>query len=135
MHEEYHVHSHLAILLNGEPQAIPNDLGIVNDDTPDRCIYALHTHDNTGIIHVEAPAVGTFTLGQFFDIWGRPLTNVNLAGLEGMPIVVYITDPDGVVVKVPDDQWKDIELKSHRLITIQVGSPITEIPNFTWTGS
>ena len=26
-----------------------------------------------------------------------------------------------------------IELKSHREITIQIGTPITEIPNFTWS--
>ena len=28
-----------------------------------------------------------------------------------------------------------IELKSHRLITIQIGTQLTELPNFTWTGT
>ncbi|HEU4655301.1 MAG TPA: hypothetical protein VFS47_15035, partial [Steroidobacteraceae bacterium] len=94
----------------------------------------LHTHDNSGILHVEAPEPATFTLGQFFDIWGQPLTNTNVAGLEGMPIVVYLTESDGTTTIVQDTEWRNIELTSHRLITIQVGSPISKIPNFTWAG-
>jgi len=146
MHEEFHVHTHLAIILNGETSplpfaqndpavlAIPAELGIpkLADGTTRKCIYSLHTHDSTGIIHVEAPVPGTFTLGQFFDIWGEPLTPTNVAGLVGMPIVVYLTESDGTTTIVPD-HWQDIELTSHRLITIQVGSPIKEIPNFEWT--
>jgi len=146
MHEEFHVHTHLSIILNGEDRplpwnpndpavlAIPSDLGIVNAaDGTRQCIYSLHTHDNSGMLHVEAPVPGTFTLGQFFDIWGQPLTPTNVAGLVDMPIVVYLTEADGTTTIVPD-HWQDIELTSHRNITIQVGSPIKEIPNFTWTG-
>ncbi len=144
MHEEFHVHAHLSIILNGQDHdltqddpavlAIPSDVGIVeNSDGTRQCIYSLHTHDNSGMLHVEAPAPGTFTLGQYFDIWGQPLSDTNVAGLVGMPIVVYLTESDGTTTIVPD-HWRDIELTSHRLITIQVGSPISKIPNFTWTG-
>jgi len=50
-----------------------------------------------------------------------------------LPIVVYSVD-DNVVSEVPDDEWNDIELTSKRQIVIQIGTPLTEIPNYTWTG-
>jgi hypothetical protein len=133
MPEDYHVHTHLSIFLNGEALAIPSDLGIVPAAPQGRCFYTIHTHDHSGKIHVESAAPGTFTLGQLFKIWGQPLTNTNLAGIEGLPIVIYSTD-DGTVTEVKDN-WADIELKSHREITIAVGTPITEIPNITWNGN
>lgn len=39
-------------------------------------IHLLHTHDGSGIIHVELPQLvdPSPTLGQFFQIWGEPLT-------------------------------------------------------------
>jgi hypothetical protein len=131
MDETYHVHTHLSIFLNGEALAIPAELGIVPQTPTTECFYSLHTHDKSGKIHVEAAAPAVFTLGQLFAIWGQPLETTNIAGLTGMPVVVYVTD-DGVVTEASGD-WHTIELKSHREITIQVGTPITEIPNFTWS--
>jgi len=29
----------------------------------------LHTHDATGLIHVESNTIRNFTLGEFLDIW------------------------------------------------------------------
>jgi hypothetical protein len=132
MSETYHVHTHLSIFLDGEALAIPQNVGIHNQ-LPSRCFYNLHTHDYSGKIHVEAPAPGTFTLGQFFAIWGQPLETDNVAGLTGKPIVVYSTD-NATVTQVTTD-WKQIELTTHKEITIQVGTPITEIPNFTWNSN
>jgi hypothetical protein len=37
-------------------------------------ISDIHLHDGTGVIHVESSKVQTFTLGQFFDIWGVKFT-------------------------------------------------------------
>ena len=133
MAEDYHVHTHVSIILNGEAQSIPADIGIVRMSPTSRCFYSIHTHDKSGKIHVESATPGTFTLGQLFAIWGQPLSSTNIAGLTGMPVAVYQTD-DGVVTEVPGN-WQDIELKSHREITIAVGTPITEIPNITWSGT
>ena len=47
--------------------------------------------------------------------------------------MVYTVD-DNVVSEVPDDQWDDIELQSKRQIVIQIGTPLTEIPAYTWSG-
>jgi hypothetical protein len=132
MDETYHVHTHLSIFLNGEALQVPGDIGVVRTSTPGvRCFYAIHTHDQSGKIHVEAPAPGVFTLGQLFAIWGQNLSSTDVAGFTGMPVTVYTTD-DGVV-SVATGDWHDIELASHREITIQIGTAITEIPNFTWS--
>jgi hypothetical protein len=128
----YHAHAHVSILLNNEPLAVPTRIGIVENAPNPRCLYQIHTHDASGKIHVEAAAAGTFTLGQLFQVWGQPLTTTDVAGLTGMPVEVFVTD-GGVVTKV-DADWANIELRSKRLITIGVGTPVTEIPNFTWSG-
>jgi hypothetical protein len=133
MPETYHVHTHVSIFLNNEALSVPADVGIVPAAPQGRCFYGIHTHDKSGKIHVEADAPGTFTLGQLFAIWGQPLTNTNIAGLTGMPVSVYVTD-NGTVTEALDN-WQDIELTSHREITIAVGTPITEIPNITWSGN
>jgi hypothetical protein len=131
MPDEYHVHTHLTIYLNGEALAVPQNIGI--ESGPPRCFYLIHTHDHSGKLHIEAAAPGTFTLGQFFAIWGETLNSTTLADLSGMPVVVYVTD-DGVTELV-EDNWSDIELTSHREITIQVGTEIAEIPQYSWTGN
>jgi hypothetical protein len=51
-----------------------------------------------------------------------------------MPIRVFVTDNNGVVTEATGN-WADIELLSHREITIQVGTPIAEVPNFSWNGN
>jgi hypothetical protein len=132
MDETYHVHTHLAIFLNGEQLAVPRNVGIAQLSPTSTCHYAIHTHDYSGKIHVEAPEPGLFTLGQFFAIWGQPLERSNVAGHSSMPVVVYLTD-DGVATLYEDDMAA-IELKSHRAITIQIGTPISEIPTYDWNG-
>jgi len=124
-------YAHLSILVNNEPQKIPLYLG-ASRQPPTHCFYAIHTHDSTGRIHVTPAAPGTFTLGELFQIWGQPLTNTNVAGITGLPIEIFVTD-NGTSVKVEDTDWSSIELRSHREITIALGTPLEEIPNFTWT--
>jgi hypothetical protein len=79
-HSQTHYHAHLAIYINGKPYAIPGNIG---RQSATGCYYWLHVHDDAGddgVIHVEAPADGTYTLHQFFDIWGQPLSTTNLLG-------------------------------------------------------
>jgi len=133
MVETYHVHTHVSVFLNGVALAIPSNIGIVSQAPDPRCFYNIHTHDHSGKIHVEAPAPGTFTLGQLFAIWGQPLETTNVAGLTGLPIEVFSVE-NATVSRVTTD-WKLIELTSHKLITIQVGSAIPEIPNFSWSAN
>jgi hypothetical protein len=129
--DTYHVHSHLSVFLDGVQLAIPQYVGGVAQSGT-HCFYPLHTHDKSGRIHVEDAAPGTFTLGQLFTIWGQPLESTNVAGLTGKPIKLYVTDA-GVVTEVTSG-WADIELTTHREITFQVGTEISEIPNYSWVG-
>lgn len=71
MNSPVHFHAHLTLWMNGKRVPIPAGIGI--DPTQDAMQMAgLHTHDSSGTIHVEG--VEGSTLGQFFAIWGLPLT-------------------------------------------------------------
>ena len=67
----FHIHAHLDIIINGQYFLVPAQIGIITD----KCFYLLHTHDVTGIIHIESPINRDFTLGQFFDIWNKKFNN------------------------------------------------------------
>ena len=129
--QELAFRAHLSILVNNELQKIPLYLG-ASPRPPTHCFYPIHTHDSSGRIHVTPPAPGIYTLGELFEIWRQPLTNTNVAGITGLPVEVYVTD-SGTTVKVEDSDWAAIELRPHREITIELGTPLTEIPNFIWT--
>ena len=61
-----HIHQELKIIIDGVEQNIPSGIGI----TPG-IMRPIHTHDPTEGIHVEGPCVRDFTLGEFFDVWGK----------------------------------------------------------------
>lgn len=129
-----HIHSHLAIVLNGQLLAVPNNIGrVLPTSTTTGCLYQLHNHDAGGRMHIEGATPFTATLGNWFRIWGQPLSRDNVGGITGRPIVFYVTDND-VVTRWDDDPGL-IELKSRRLITIQIGDQLTVLPNFTWAGT
>ena len=130
----FHIHSHLAVVLNGQLLTVPVNIGrVFPTATQPGCLYQLHNHDQGGRMHIENATPFSPTLGNWFHIWGQPLARDNVGGITGMPIVFYVTD-NGVVTRWDDDPAL-IELKSHRLITIQIGTQLTELPNFTWTGT
>jgi hypothetical protein len=63
----YHIHAHLDLFVDGERVTVPARIGI---DPAGQFISDVHTHDATGVIHVESTQVQTFTLAEFFDVWG-----------------------------------------------------------------
>jgi hypothetical protein len=120
-----HYHVHVSLFVNGQQQAMPLGVGIdnavvVGDSLAiaGTCFYWLHAHDRTGIIHVEPAETGhTFTLGEYFDIWGEPLTSSNVAGNQGDVTVYidgarYLGDPRAIV------------LAAHQQITLEVGTRV-----------
>jgi hypothetical protein len=66
-----HYHAHLDVIIDGQPVIVAQYIGI---DIVNRRISPLHTHDSSGIIHVESPEPTTYTLGQFFTEWAVRLT-------------------------------------------------------------
>ncbi len=69
MATEFHIHPFLDITINGQKQVIPANVGIFEG-----CMHPLHTHDETGKIHVESPVQRDFTLGDFFYVWKKTFT-------------------------------------------------------------
>jgi len=66
-----HYHAHLDVIIDGQPVIVAQYIGI---DLKNGRISPLHTHDTSGIIHIESPEPTTYTLGQFFTQWAVRLT-------------------------------------------------------------
>ncbi len=131
----YHIHAHLSLLVDGASVYIPAGIGI----TPPRdvqngfvvsgsCFYWLHTHDLTGVIHIESPTSQIYTLGQFFAIWGQPLTTSQVATFP-------VTDAEPLHVFVNGSDYSgdpaQIQLDAHTLITLEIGKQVPP-PPFTF---
>ena len=123
----YHIHAHLTIFVNGAPRQVPAGIGIpgaVATQTPagsfiesGSCIYWLHTHAPDGIIHVESPAQRTYTLGEFFDEWGQPLSATQVGPVKGHVTALY----NG---QVYTGNPRDIPLNAHAQIQLEVGTAL-----------
>lgn len=61
-----HTHTNLSIIINGEKQYLPANIGITEQG-----MRIIHTHDDSGQLHVESPYIRIYTLGDFFTIWGK----------------------------------------------------------------
>jgi hypothetical protein len=79
---EVHYHAHLDIIANGKLVTVPAGIGFVIDQGKATGITVLHTHDTSGIIHIESASDETFTLGQAFTEWGVALNAGQVGGLE-----------------------------------------------------
>jgi hypothetical protein len=121
--EAYHIHAMISIYRNGTRLALPKNIG------RSACNYDMHTHDGTGVIHVETAAPKAFTLGQFFSLWGQTLSPAEVAGLPNAP-TFYVVQNEQItkITENPDD----ITLEGHKEIVIVTGTPPTEIPRFHW---
>lgn len=68
MATRFHIHPVLKITVKGQNQEIPANIGIKPN-----CMNSIHTHDNSGVLHVEAPEKKDFTLSDFFAVWGKDM--------------------------------------------------------------
>jgi len=125
-----HVHSHLAILVNGATLQVPPYIGIALQPTSPTgsCLYWIHTHDASGVIHVEAgdpsaPNGGPYTLGMFFDIWGQPLARTQIGPFRGNVIAFVNGQPyNGNLAAIP--------LRSHQRVVLEVGRSVIPPPTY-----
>src|SRR5256885_15191939 len=63
---DFHIHAHVDVFVDGKANTVPAMIGIL---PAQKCLYWMHKHDNSGIVHIEGPKKRAFTLGQFFDLW------------------------------------------------------------------
>jgi hypothetical protein len=134
----FHIHAHLAIYVNGEQKLVPYGIGIVppyqlqtipagNPAAGTSFVgggskfYWLHTHDETGVIHIESPKQETFTLGQFFDEWGQQL-GPNQVGPSTGKITAYVNG------KVFTGNPRDIPLAAHNVVQLDLGKDVAPAP-------
>jgi hypothetical protein len=124
---QVHVHSHLAIFVNGKQAQVPGFIGITPTPTGG-CLYWLHTHGPDGIIHVEAvtaqsPNGGPYTLGDFFDIWGQPLSSTQVGPYKGAVTAFVNNAPYS-------GDLRSIPLRAHQQVVLEVGSPVVPPPTY-----
>jgi len=68
-----HYHATLSIVIRGESQMIPADSGVIPG-----CMRGIHTHDDTGKLHIETPEAMEARLEHFFQIWEQSFTSTQL---------------------------------------------------------
>ncbi len=97
-----HIHAHLDVFVDGNPVEVPGDIGLGPGVES-----SIHTHSTDGVIHMEAASAATFTLGEFFDVWGVRFTPTCIGGscasgdqklelfVDGKP---YTGDPAGLAL-------------------------------------
>ncbi|MFL5799181.1 MAG: hypothetical protein ACJ77A_14775 [Actinomycetota bacterium] len=74
---DIHLHLHLDVFVDGKTVPVPDDIG---RNQAAGYLTVIHTHDGSGLIHIESPAGHTYTLGQLFDVWGVRFTPTCLGG-------------------------------------------------------
>jgi hypothetical protein len=127
--QRLHIHQRLVIIDHGKTLAIPPNVG---QPAGKRCIYWIHTHTPDGFIHVEAPLDRSFTLGDFFTVWGKPLSTTTAASAsvkKGESEKVWVNG------KPFTGDPRSIPLTAHADIVIQVGPPYDKPPAFTAWGN
>jgi hypothetical protein len=137
-HTQVHYHAALQILYQGRSVGIPTAVGRTG-----LCYYWLHMHSGEpGIIHVEAPADRTFTLGDFFAVWGawggkaQPLDSAHVSSFVLAPdqrLVVYVDRGSGAGPQLFTGGPKTIGLDNHEVITLEISPPtVVPPPAFAW---
>ena len=127
----FHHHVHVSVFVNGVQYWIPKGTGMSHPDPGNqgfiyhaRCFYYLHTHDRTGIIHIEPADATVYTLKNWFDIWGQPLSTSNVAGFTGS-VSVYV---NGMLQ--PGVDPNTVAFAPFEEITLVIGTPPSWIPRY-----
>jgi hypothetical protein len=103
---------HVELFARGRVVIVPARIGVARRG----CSYATRTVEPTGVIEVQRDA--GVTLGDFFDIWGQPLSATRLAGFSttgSAPVRAYVTGR----------RWRgplrSIRLRRHAQIVLELG--------------
>jgi hypothetical protein len=101
-----HYHVHLDVIVAGQTVPVTANIGV---DPQSGMMTGLHTHDTSGVIHIEAAKDNDrFTLGQLFTEWNVRLSRARLGGLRvahGKTLTAYVNgmrrvgDPARIVLR------------------------------------
>ncbi|HEY6884919.1 MAG TPA: hypothetical protein VI278_12880 [Nitrososphaeraceae archaeon] len=90
-----HLHPSLNVLVNGKSISVPKNIGIDSSLHKDHSldqygaegVAPLHTHDDSGTLHVESTVNRNYTLGEFLNIWGIDLNGKTIKlTVDGIPV-------------------------------------------------
>lgn len=124
-----HEHVFLKVFWNDIQLAIPKGIGIsdhpylynyhgLDQFGPDG-MAPIHTHDDTGLVHVETKAVRTYTLGEFFDV----------AGVKTTPDMQVSITSDAVNKAQPTN-WRDYPMTNMEHIEVRITGGDKNVPLF-----
>ena len=116
-----HIHSHLDVFVDGKQVTVPAEIGI---DLVKQQISPLHTHDTSGVVHIESPVKTDFTLGEFMTEWNVPITKDSLGTLKtggGKELHVFVNG------KEQSGDPASLKLAAHDEIAVVYGSPSTKV--------
>ncbi len=101
-----HIHPYLRIQIEGTNLVIPAEVGYLQGGN---CVEPMHTHDTSGIVHIETPqtlASLNFTLSDFFKVWAATYSSVSFNGTSH-PVVLTATD----ILGYQDDATHHVVIK------------------------
>lgn len=116
-----HIHSHLDVFVDGKAVTVPAEIGI---DVPKQQISPLHTHDTSGVVHIESPVKADFTLGQFMTEWNVPISKDGLGTLKtggGKELHLFVNG------KEQTGDPAAVKLGAHEEIAIVFGAPADKV--------
>jgi hypothetical protein len=105
----FHIHPSLEINISGENMTIPANIGV----SP-TCMNSLHTHDDTGLIHVEAPEKRDFTLADFFAVWNKEFSRNQILDAKVDANTEIVMTVNGT----PSNEYENLVLKDGDKIVI-----------------
>lgn len=156
---QFSQHAFVGIYNNGTWEALPQAIGMVNPVAPtagtpshpqntyavenNQCEYNVHTHDYSGLVHIEDVTVAQSnttmpsyaTLQTLFDLWGAQLGATGItAGSSTLtgPVTIYSGTPseknssgnDQVTAYAPfTGAASSLQFSKHMAVWIVVGTP------------
>jgi hypothetical protein len=82
----YHSHPNVTITINGA------NVPLANNSFNSSCSQPLHTHDASGVIHVETDENRDYTLHDWFLLWGFFVNDPNFTIFNSTQIFTYKVD-------------------------------------------
>lgn len=116
-----HIHAHLDVIADGKAVTVPALIGI---DETNQQISPLHTHDTSGVVHIESPVKADFTLGQFMTEWNVPISKDGLGTLKtggGKELHLFVNG------KEQTGDPAAVKLGAHEEIAIVFGAPADKV--------
>ncbi len=121
----YHIHVLLAVYIDGTQRQVSGQIGIPADGS---CIYWMHTHDVSGIVHIEAPGSVAVSIVNFLDIWAQQFSFL------GFPQELYQPGWYAFVNGQAVDNIASLPLQDQYVIALVYNSPnAAPAASFDWS--